>query len=92
MSRDGYGRDEIPVRDDRRDVATISVPRAGNRPNHKRGGPPISGASHGGGGRNERAPQLWPQAFGRGQVQGCGEAGAVTLSILVPLRERIPKP
>jgi ATP-dependent RNA helicase RhlE len=43
MSRDGYGRDESPVRDDRRDQR---APRADNRPKHKRGGPPITGASH----------------------------------------------
>lgn len=49
MSRDGYGRDEIPVRDDRGSERRDDqrAPRADNRPNHKRGGPPISSASQG---------------------------------------------
>ncbi len=67
MSRDGYGRDEIPVRDDRREERS---PSAGNRPNHKRGGPAISGASNGGGGRNDGRPRNYgPKPSGVGKFK-----------------------
>ncbi len=73
MSRDGYGRDEIPVRDERggerRDDQR--APRADNRPNHKRGGPPISGASQGrDGARNDGRPRNYgPKPSGVGKFK-----------------------
>ncbi|MGL5836979.1 MAG: hypothetical protein ACRCY3_00595, partial [Sphingorhabdus sp.] len=68
MSRDGYGRDEIPVsggnerRDDQR------TPRADNRPNHKRGGPPITGAKPTRDG--ERPRNYGPKPSGVGKFKG----------------------
>ncbi|MFN3748741.1 MAG: DEAD/DEAH box helicase [Sphingorhabdus sp.] len=66
MSRDGYGRDEIPVRDDRRDDQR--PPRSDNRPKHKRGGPPISGGGQGRGG--ERPRNYGPKPSGVGKFKG----------------------
>ena len=69
MSRDGYGRDEIPVRNDRGSERREDqrAPRADNRPNHKRGGPPISGASHG---RDSERPRNYgPKPSGVGKFK-----------------------
>ncbi|MBK9004839.1 MAG: DEAD/DEAH box helicase [Sphingomonadales bacterium] len=69
MSRDGYGRDEITVRDDRREDR---APHQDNRPKHKRGGPPISGASHGRDGARdgERPRNYGPKPSGVGKFKG----------------------
>ena len=66
LSRDGYGRDEIPVRDDRRDDQRPL--RSDNRPKHKRGGPPISG---GGQSRDGERPRNYgPKPSGVGKFKG----------------------
>jgi hypothetical protein len=83
MSRDGYGRDEIPVSDrgprtnpidgQRQDRSADRsgkpsgdrAGRADNRPNHKRGGPPISAGSQSRDGERPRNYGPKPAGIGR---------------------------